>query len=43
MPTDFGHGGLTFFDIDQLVAQETTDVWDGGESTRMDFCVTANS
>lgn len=43
MPTDFGHGGLTIFDEVNIVAQETTSVWDEGESTRMDFCWTVGS
>ena len=38
-PTDFGHGGISYLDR-EIMMQEINDVWDGGQSTNLDFTAT---
>ncbi len=38
-PTDFGLGGIAKLD-GEIVKQETSDIWEGGSSTKLDFTTT---
>ncbi len=38
-PTDFGLGGISKMD-GEVVMQETSDIWEGGRSTKLDFTTT---
>ena len=40
-PTDFGLGGFSLMD-GQMMVQETSDIWEGGSSTKLDFSTTLN-
>ncbi len=38
-PTDFGRGGISVLDGNVMV-EETSDIWEGGSSTKLDFTTT---
>ena len=35
-PTDFGLGGISYLD-GEIMVTETSDIWEGGSSTKLDF------
>ncbi len=35
-PTDFGRGGISVLD-GEVMMKETSDIWEGGRSTKLDF------
>ena len=40
-PTDFGRGGVSILDGEEMV-RETSDIWEGGNSAKLDFSATLN-
>jgi hypothetical protein len=39
LPTDFGLGGISMLDGAEM-KRETSDIWEGGSSTKLDFTAT---
>lgn len=39
LPVDFGLGGIALLDMEEM-KKETSDIWEGGSSTKLDFTTT---